>query len=64
MDMSPSELSCYSCGNRDRFIEVMSYESHLVDSKLNYLHLLEALVDHYRCDTCGEVVELRTSLSN
>ncbi len=51
-------LHCSACGNRDRFIEIMEYESHLVDGALNYLHLIDAIVDHYICYTCGERIEL------
>jgi len=57
------ELHCSSCGNRHLFVEIMSHESHLVDSKLNYVHLLEAQVDHYRCHMCGQVAELVASES-
>ena len=58
MQALQSELHCSSCGNRDRFVEIMSHESHLVDGKLNYLHLLDAEVDHYRCHVCGELMKL------
>lgn len=50
------KLRC-SCGNEERFIEVMRSESHVVDSRKNYIHLLAAEVDHYTCPACGEVVE-------
>ncbi len=63
MEVLQLELHCSSCGNRDQFVEIMSHESHLVDGKLNYLHLLDAQVDHYRCHACGKAVELVTSQS-
>ena len=50
-------LRCESCGNNELFVQVMNYESHLVDGKLNYLHLLDSEVDHYVCHLCGNAVE-------
>jgi len=55
-----SELICDECGNRKRFIEIMDVETHLVGGNLNYLHLLDAVVDHYLCAECGETVEVQT----
>ncbi len=49
-------LNCDECGNSELFVEIMSHESHLVDGKLNYLHLLDAVVDHYFCHLCGNKV--------
>lgn len=46
-------LHCRRCGNRDRFIQIMDYETHLVDRNMNYLHLLDAIVESYRCYFCG-----------
>ena len=48
---------CENCGNNELFVQVMNYESHLVDGKLNYLHLLDSEVDHYVCHQCGNAVE-------
>jgi len=39
-------LQCQSCGNRERFFEVMRSEAHLVDGNLNYLQLMNAEADH------------------
>ena len=50
-------LKCPRCGNKDRFIETMAHETHLVDGRLNYLHLDSALTDHYDCRQCGRQVE-------
>lgn len=54
---SSQKLEC-KCGNRNTFIEVMSFESHIVDGDLNYVHLLDAQTDHYTCADCGEEVPL------
>jgi hypothetical protein len=54
-------LHCNECGNNDLFVEIMSHESHLIDGKLDYLHLLDSDVDHYLCHLCGNTVELVTS---
>jgi hypothetical protein len=35
----------------------MAHETHLVDGRLNYLHLDSALTDHYDCRQCGRQVE-------
>jgi hypothetical protein len=51
-------LSCRECGNSELFVEIMSHEFHLIDGKLNYLHLLDAVVDHYLCHLCGSKVEM------
>lgn len=47
-------LVCSDCGNTQRFFEIMAVETHLVDGRLNYLHLVDAIVDHYVCCECGE----------
>jgi hypothetical protein len=50
-------LRCPHCGNEDRFLEIMANESHLVDGRLNYLHLVTAKTQEYRCCECLRVVE-------
>jgi DNA-directed RNA polymerase subunit RPC12/RpoP len=50
-------LKCPRCGNKDRFLETMAYETHFVDGRLNYLHLDLALTDHYECLECGRRVD-------
>jgi Fe2+ or Zn2+ uptake regulation protein len=55
----PWHLYCSGCGNTDRFVEVMSYELHLVDGMRNYIHLLEAEADHYICFKCGREIEIK-----
>jgi hypothetical protein len=47
-------LVCSNCGNTHRFIEVMAEEAHIVDGKLNYIRLLEAVTDHYICCVCDQ----------
>jgi len=54
-----SYLKCTRCGNSDRFIEVMAFESHLVDGDLNYVRLVDAQTDRYLCVDCGEQVQAR-----
>lgn len=54
-------LRCGKCGNSELFVEIMSYESHLIDANFNYLHLLDSDVDSYLCHLCGKPVELITS---
>ena len=56
-DESLKRLHCFTCGNDDRFIQVMEYESHLVDANHNYLHLLDAEVSCYYCYSCGEKID-------
>lgn len=51
------DLVCPSCGNKNRFIEVMAEEVHLVNGRRNYIRLLEAVTDHYVCCECGETIE-------
>ena len=53
-----NRLVCPQCGNTGRFIEVMSEEAHFVDGNLNYIGLLEGVVDHYICSQCGVSIEL------
>lgn len=52
-----SKLFCLTCGNQDRFIEVMLSEVHLVDGNLNYIKLIEGVTDHYICYICGGAVD-------
>ena len=46
-------LVCPDCNNTQRFFELMAVETHLVDGNLNYLHLVDGIVDHYVCCECG-----------
>jgi hypothetical protein len=50
-------LRCKSCGNERRFLEIMEFESHVVNGNLIYIHLVEAIVEEYRCCNCGKVVK-------
>lgn len=54
---SNGDLVCPCCKNKDRFIEVMAKEVHLVNSQRNYIRLLEAVTDYYICPECGERIE-------
>lgn len=36
----------------------MAEEAHIVDGNLNYVGLLEGIVDHYICSQCGMSMEL------
>jgi len=51
------KLVCPACGSRERFIEVMESEAHLVDGNRNYIRLIEGVTDHYLCFACGEAFE-------
>lgn len=50
----PNGLVCPACGSRERFIQVMESEAHLVDGNRNYIRLIEGVTDHYMCFACGE----------
>ena len=50
-------LHCKSCGNNDRFVQVVSNETHLVNRNFDYIHLLDSEVERYDCYLCGEEVE-------
>ena len=50
-------LICTMCGNKERFIEVMAEETHLVNGRKDYIRLLEGIADHYRCWCCGALVK-------
>lgn len=56
-DRDPKRLHCSVCGNGDRFVQVMEYETHLVDANYNYLHLIDAEVGYYYCYYCGEDID-------
>jgi hypothetical protein len=60
---SPKTLRCKACGNAEQFVEIMSFESHLVDGDMNYLHVAHAEVDRYECDDCGAIVRACYALS-
>jgi len=51
------KLVCPACGSRERFIEVMESEAHLVDGNGNYIKLIEGVTDHYICVECDESFE-------
>jgi DNA-directed RNA polymerase subunit RPC12/RpoP len=50
-------LICSVCGNKERFIEVMDVETHLVNGRKDYVRLLDGIADHYLCWTCGATVK-------
>lgn len=50
-------LVCSECGNKQRFIEIMAQEAHLVDGARTYIRLLEARADRYLCWECGATIE-------
>lgn len=54
-------LLCSECGNTERFFQVMAEEVHLVDGKMRYIRLFEAIVDHYACCECSATVEVTKS---
>lgn len=51
---STNGVACPVCGNRERFIEVMYSEAHLVDGNRNYIKLIEGVTDYFICFACGE----------
>lgn len=53
----PAKLHCPECDNSSLFIEIMDFESHLVNSNLTYVRLLDAVTDRYICYECGESIE-------
>jgi hypothetical protein len=55
----PLECLRCDCGNSRRFLEIMAYESHVVDGDMNYVRLDDAGTEEYRCCDCGAVVEPR-----
>lgn len=52
-----ARLRCPDCGNTDLFIEIMEFESHLVDGNLRYVRLLDAVTSRYICTECSESIE-------
>jgi hypothetical protein len=52
-------LRCKACGNGERFLEIMAFESHVVNGDLIYLGLADAAVEKYLCCDCGRVVNPR-----
>jgi DNA-directed RNA polymerase subunit RPC12/RpoP len=56
--VSQSKLACPACGHKDRFIEVMESEAHLVDANRDYIKLIEGVVDHYICFACGKSFDI------
>lgn len=54
-------LICSVCGNKERFIEVMAEETHLVNGRKDYIRLLDGIADHYRCWSCGATVKDATA---
>lgn len=52
-------LRCSECGNSKHFLEIMAYESHIVDGDMNYVRLDDAGTEEYRCCDCGAIVKPR-----
>lgn len=50
-------LRCESCGEGDNFVQVITHELNLVNGKMIHRKLIEAEVDHYFCEECGDTVE-------
>ena len=53
-------LRCPACGNEDHFVEFMAAEVHLVNGNRDYVRLLVAEVDYYRCHKCGIAIHPET----
>jgi hypothetical protein len=53
---SVKRLICPKCGKSERFLEVVSMESHIVDEDFNYVELVDSWPDHYTCCKCMTVV--------
>jgi hypothetical protein len=51
------KLRCPECDNSALFIEIMDFESHLVNGNLTYIRLLDAVTDRYICHECGETIK-------
>lgn len=45
-------LRCEACGNEDDFVQIVSFEAHLVNRHLVYRRLLHSEVDHWECYVC------------
>jgi len=54
-------LVCSECGNTERFVEVMAFETHLVNGRRDYIRLLDGDADHYLCWNCGATIREATS---
>ncbi len=54
-------LVCCACGNKERFIEVMAEEAHLVNGCKDYIRLLSGIADHYLCWDCGAPIRDATA---
>jgi DNA-directed RNA polymerase subunit RPC12/RpoP len=54
-------LICSVCGNKERFIEVMAVETHLVNGRKDYIKLLDGIADHYLCWNCGATIQNATA---
>ena len=50
-------LMCFERGNKERFVEVMAVETHLVNSRKDHIRLLDGIADHYLCWNCGATVQ-------
>jgi hypothetical protein len=53
----PAKLRCPDCDNSPLFVEIMDFESHLVNGDLTYVRLLDAVTDRYICYECSESIE-------
>jgi hypothetical protein len=45
-------LRCENCGNEDEFVQIASFEAHLVNRHLVYRRLLHSEIDHWECFFC------------
>jgi hypothetical protein len=45
-------LRCEACGNEDDFVQIASFEAHLVSRHLVYRRLLWSDIDHWECYYC------------
>ena len=54
-------LICPACQNKERFIEIMDVETHLVNGQRDYIKLLEGIPDRYLCWECVSLVQTYVS---
>jgi len=54
---SASVLRCPACGNEDYFVEIVDFEAHLLNSRLNYVRTLQSELNRFECYRCGKDID-------
>lgn len=53
-----THLRCQACGNEDYFVEIVDFEAHLLNRRLEYVRTLHSELNRFECYQCGQEIDV------